>query len=44
MLHGIKKRWSAKRLLIALLKAKHPEAGQAVEEAICKEDGVETEK
>ena len=44
MLHGIKKRWSAKRLLIALLKAKHPEAGAAVEEVICKEDGVETEK
>ena len=43
-LHGIKKRLSAKRLLIALLKAKHPEAGAAVEEAICKEYGAETDK
>lgn len=43
-LHGVKKRWSVKRLLITLLKVKNPETGAVVEEAICKEDGVETEK
>ena len=38
-LHGIKKKFSIKRLLIALLKAKHQEVGEAVEEAIGKMDG-----
>ena len=33
-LHGIKKNWSVKRLLIALLKVKNPEAGAAVEEVL----------
>ena len=33
-LHGIKKHWSVKRLLIALLKVKNPEAGAAVEEVL----------
>ena len=37
-LHGIKKRWSVKRLLITLLKVKNPEAGAAVKEALDKDN------